>query len=87
MSGNGIAELMMTILAAIAQFERGLISERIKDAKRVLRRSNRHQGGARQFGYELGELSTNGQSRPLIAEPAEQLAIVDIVAMRERVIR
>jgi DNA invertase Pin-like site-specific DNA recombinase len=81
-SGNGIAELMMTILAAIAQFERGLISERIKDAKRVLRRGNRHQGGARQFGYQLGELSDNGTSRPLIPDPAEQAAIADIVVMR-----
>jgi DNA invertase Pin-like site-specific DNA recombinase len=81
-SGNGIAELMMTILAAIAQFERGLISERIKDAKRVLRRGNRHQGGARQFGYQLGKLSDNGTSRPLIPDPAEQAAIADIVVMR-----
>ena len=37
-SGNGISELIVTILAAVAQFERGLISERIKDAKRALRR-------------------------------------------------
>ena len=34
-SGNGISELIITILAAVAQFERGLISERIKDAKRA----------------------------------------------------
>jgi len=48
-SGNGISELIMTVLAAVAQFERGLISERIKDAKRNLRRAGRHQGGGRPF--------------------------------------
>ena len=30
-SGNGVNELIMTVLAAVAQFERGLISERISD--------------------------------------------------------
>ena len=49
-SGNGISELIVTILAAAAQFERGLISERIKDAKRAARRDGLHLGGTRQFG-------------------------------------
>ena len=33
-----------------AQFERGLISERIKDAKRAARRDGLHLAGTRQFG-------------------------------------
>src|SRR5215469_4415335 len=54
-SGNGISELIITILAAVAQFERGLISERIKDAKRSARRQNKHLGGTAPFGFDIGE--------------------------------
>ena len=54
-SGNGISELIVTILAAVAQFERGLISERIKDAKRSARRQNKHLGGTAPFGFDIGE--------------------------------
>jgi DNA invertase Pin-like site-specific DNA recombinase len=42
-SGNGISELMLTVLAAVAQFERTRISERLTE----LRRTGRHQGGTR----------------------------------------
>jgi DNA invertase Pin-like site-specific DNA recombinase len=69
--------------AAVAQFERGLISERIKDAKRNLRRAHKHQGGLRPFGYNFGRASGHGRARPLIPEPAEQAAIADMVAMRQ----
>ena len=76
-SGNGISELTVTILAAVAQFERSLISERIKDAKRNLRRAGRHQGGSLPFGYRRGD------ANHLIAEPSEQAAISTIRQMRE----
>jgi DNA invertase Pin-like site-specific DNA recombinase len=82
-SGNGISELIMTVLAAVAQFERGLISERIKDAKRNLRRANKHQGGARPFGWRFGKANGHGRARELIPEPDEQQALADIVAMRQ----
>ena len=59
-SGNGISELIMTVLAAVVQFERGLISERIKDAKRNLRRQGRHQGGVRPFGWRFGTANGTG---------------------------
>jgi len=81
-SGNGISELIMTVLAAVAQFERGLISERIKDAKRNLRRSGRHQGGGRPFGWQFGEANGHGRARELIPDPAEQAALAEIIAMR-----
>jgi DNA invertase Pin-like site-specific DNA recombinase len=82
-SGNGISELIMTVLAAVAQFERGLISERIKDAKRNLRRANKHQGGARPFGFRLGRAGAHGRARTLIPDVAEQAAIADMVTMRQ----
>jgi putative DNA-invertase from lambdoid prophage Rac len=81
-SGNGISELIMTVLAAVAQFERSLISERIKDAKRNLRRGNKHQGGKCPFGWQFGETNGHGRARELVPDEAEQVAITDIVAMR-----
>jgi putative DNA-invertase from lambdoid prophage Rac len=81
-SGNGISELIMTVLAAVAQFERSLISERIKDAKRNLRRGNKHQGGKRPFGWQFGEVNGHGRARELVPDDAEQAAIADIVSMR-----
>jgi DNA invertase Pin-like site-specific DNA recombinase len=81
-SGNGISELIMTVLAAVAQFERGLISERIKDAKANLRRAGKHQGGGRPFGWQFGAANGSGKARELIPDPIEQAAIADIVAMR-----
>jgi DNA invertase Pin-like site-specific DNA recombinase len=75
-TGNGIAELIMTVLAAVAQFERGLISERIKDAKRNLRRANRHLGGTRPFGYEV---DADKQLQPIADE---QAAIKTMTTMR-----
>jgi DNA invertase Pin-like site-specific DNA recombinase len=73
----------MTVLAAVAQFERTLISERIKDAKRNLRRAGRHQGGRRPFGWNYGEATGAGRARDLVPDDAEQAAIGDIIAMRE----
>jgi DNA invertase Pin-like site-specific DNA recombinase len=81
-SGNGISELIMTVIAAVAQFERGLISERIKDAKANLRRAGKHQGGGRPFGWRFGKANGTGRARDLIPEPDEQAAIADIVALR-----
>jgi DNA invertase Pin-like site-specific DNA recombinase len=81
-SGNGVSELIVTVLAAVAQFERTLISERIKDSKRNLRTNGRHQGGSRPFGYQLGEANGHGRARQLIEDPEEQAAIIDIRAMR-----
>jgi putative DNA-invertase from lambdoid prophage Rac len=81
-SGNGISELIMTVLAAVAQFERSLISERIASAKANLRRNNRHQGGKRPFGYSYGETTGSGRARDLVPDAAEQAAIANIVQMR-----
>jgi putative DNA-invertase from lambdoid prophage Rac len=83
-SGNGISELIVTILAAVAQFERSLISERTKDVKANLRRNNRHQGGTRPFGYRFGEITGAGKARALIEDPDEQRAIAVIRQMRAR---
>jgi putative DNA-invertase from lambdoid prophage Rac len=73
-TGNGISQLITTILGAVVEFERGLNSEGIKDAKRNLRRANKHQGGARPFGYKFGRAS--GHERPC-ADPRGERAAGD----------
>jgi DNA invertase Pin-like site-specific DNA recombinase len=81
-SGNGISEMMLTILAAVAQFERVRIGERIRDARSHMRHEGKHLGGSRPFGYRLGPAEGRGKARTLVEEPAEQAAIAQIHAMR-----
>jgi DNA invertase Pin-like site-specific DNA recombinase len=81
-SGNGVSELIVTVLAAVAQFERSLISERIKDAKRNLQRQGRHMGGSKPFGFVFGATNGHGRARELIPDEREQQAIIDIREMR-----
>src|SRR5262249_17946022 len=81
-SGNGVSELIVTVLAAVAQFERGLIGERIRDAKRQQRRQQRHLGGDRPFGWIFGEVNGHGRARELVPDPEEQAAIRTIHELR-----
>jgi DNA invertase Pin-like site-specific DNA recombinase len=76
-SGDGIARLVLTILAAIAEFERERIGERIRDAKRHQRRSGQYLGGDRPFGWRVGE---DGM---LVEDEAEQRALADMREMRD----
>jgi DNA invertase Pin-like site-specific DNA recombinase len=76
-SGDGIARLVLTILAAIAEFERERIGERIRDAKRHQRRSGQYLGGDRPFGWRIGE---DGM---LVEDDAEQRALADMREMRD----
>jgi putative DNA-invertase from lambdoid prophage Rac len=81
-SGNGISEMILTILAAVAQFERVRIGERIRDARAHMRRQGRHLGGSRPFGYRLVEPEGGGKPT-LVPEPGEQAAIERMRAMRQ----
>jgi putative DNA-invertase from lambdoid prophage Rac len=76
-SGDGIAKLVLTILAAIAEFERERIGERIRDAKRHQKRIGQYLGGDRPFGWHIGENST------LIADEQEQQALAEMRALRD----
>jgi site-specific DNA recombinase len=67
---------VLTILAAVAEFERERISERIRDAKRHQRRSGQYLGGDRPFGWDIGEDGV------LVAKEDEQRPLAEIQALR-----
>ncbi len=75
-SGDGIAKLVLTILAAIAEFERERIGERIRDAKRHQRRTGQYLGGDRPFGWEIGGDGV------LIEKEDEQRALAEMRTLR-----
>ena len=49
--GNGIGQLVFTILSAVAEQERTRIRERISEAKLKTRSEGKYQGGKVAFGY------------------------------------
>ena len=67
-----------TILAAIAEFERERIGERIRDAKRHQRRTGQYLGGDRPFGWEIGADGV------LIEKEDEQRALAEMQALRSQ---
>ena len=75
-TANGIAKLVFTILAAVAEAERDRIRERIADVKRDQRQRGRYLGGAVPFGHVVGG---DGQ---LVEDPAQQAAIATMCALR-----
>ena len=77
-SGDGIAKLVLTILAAIAEFERERIGERIRDAKRHQKHAGQYLGGDRPFGWQIDEDGT------LIKKEDEQRALAEMQAVRSR---
>jgi putative DNA-invertase from lambdoid prophage Rac len=77
-SGDGIARLVLTILGAIAEFERERIGERIRDAKRHQRRTGQYLGGDRPFGWQIGEDGV------LVEKEDEQRALAEMQALRSQ---
>ena len=70
---------MLTILAAIAEFERERIGERIRDAKRHQQRTGQYLGGDRPFGWRIGE------DGALIEDETEQSALAEMRDLRAAV--
>ncbi|EHP94207.1 recombinase family protein [Methylorubrum extorquens] len=75
-TGNGIARLVFTILAAVAEAERDKVRERVTDIKRDQRARGRYLGGAVPFGF------TVSPAGDLIEDPAQQVAIRDARLLR-----
>lgn len=55
-TGDGVGKLIYTILAAVADFERSRIAERIRDVKVAHADEGRFMGGYVPWGYEVVEL-------------------------------
>lgn len=75
-TGNGISKMFFTIVAAFAEFERDRIAERITDVKAAEKEKGRYLGGARPFGYQVGE------SGDLVPVPEEQAVIQRVKRLR-----
>lgn len=75
-TGNGIAKLVFTILAAVAEAERDRIRERVTDVKRDQRQRGRYLGGTLPFGY------ARQKDGSLALIPAEQEAIREMAELQ-----
>ena len=73
---NGVGHLFFTIMAAVGEFERGRIAERIAEVKFKKRQDGEYLGGARRYGYQITE---DGKE---IEDAAEMWAINKIVDLR-----
>jgi len=75
-SGNGIAKMFLTIVAAFAELERDRTRERITEVKRDQRERGRYLGGRAPFGHEVGD---DGE---LVPVPAQQAVIAKARELR-----
>jgi DNA invertase Pin-like site-specific DNA recombinase len=83
-TGNGVSGLVFSILAAVAQFERERIVERISENRARLTGAGRYVGGRVPFGMKVEE-GEDEQGRParfLAEHAAEQDAIARMKVMR-----
>jgi DNA invertase Pin-like site-specific DNA recombinase len=69
---NGISKLLVGLLACVADFEHGLIRERVISGRAAKRRAGGHVGGHVPFGYR--KIGT-GKAAILEPIPEQQLAI------------
>ncbi len=83
-TGNGVSALVFTILAAVAQFERERIAERITENRTRLAAAGRYVGGRVPFGMRVveGEDEQGRPARFLEQDPAQQASIGRMRAMR-----
>jgi putative DNA-invertase from lambdoid prophage Rac len=75
-TGNGVAKLVFTVLAAVAEAERDRIRERITDVKRDQKARGRYLGGSAPFGYRIGNDGT------LMPDEAQQAAIREAIELK-----
>lgn len=68
---DAMAELMMTVLAGIAKFERALIRERQREGIEIAKRAGKYKGRKRALSpaqaKELREQAANGASKAVLA--------------------
>jgi DNA invertase Pin-like site-specific DNA recombinase len=75
---NGAAKLFFTVLAAVAEFERERLRERIAEGRRGKAAKGGHVGGSAPFGFRIeGE----GKASHLVEVPEQQAALATIRAL------
>jgi putative DNA-invertase from lambdoid prophage Rac len=68
-TGNGVSELVFTILSAVAEAERDRTRQRITEVKRDQRQRGRYLGGIVPLGWRVGA------SGELVPVPEQQAAM------------
>ena len=83
-TGTGVASLVFSILAAVAQFERERIAERITESRARLRESGRYVGGRIPFGWRVedGEDEMGRPARFLVEDAVQQAVVARMRALR-----
>ncbi len=69
-TGNGVAKLVFSILAAVAEMERSRLSERVRSVKQHLTKQGRFTGGKLAVGFAItsdGRLSATSQWSDAVA--------------------
>jgi DNA invertase Pin-like site-specific DNA recombinase len=80
--GNGVSKLFLTVLSAVAEFERERNGERVSQVKEDQRAAGRYLGGVVPFGWRTPPGWEKGKGGDLVPHAEEQAAIAEIVAMR-----
>ena len=76
---NGASEMFLSIMAAVAQFERTRIEERATEGRKAKRAIGGHIGGEAPYGYcKIG----TGKEARLEPNPAEQVVVDKAGAMK-----
>jgi putative DNA-invertase from lambdoid prophage Rac len=74
-TGNGVAKLVFSILAAVAEMERTRISERVRSVKQHLTRTGHFTGGRLPAGYKM-------RDGKLVADPRWEKAVKTMKDLR-----
>ena len=69
---NGVSKMLFTVLAAMAEFEKGRILERMADGRKGKKAKGGHTGGQAPYGYRVEGI---GRDAVLVEEPGEQAVI------------
>lgn len=80
-SANGNSKLFFSILASVAEFERGRIAERMQEGRKGKKARGGHIGGLAPYGFrKVGD----GRAAMLEPDDAEQQVVARILAEREQ---
>lgn len=76
---NGTSKLLFGILSMVAEFERGIIRERMMSGKEAKKQKGGHAGGRRPFGFDV---VGKGRAAYLVENEREQAALSLIKELR-----